>query len=141
LNLYAETSAVLAWLLNEPRATEVGPLLASAEMVLTSRLTLIECERVLVRVAVLGVATEADVAERRARLRQLAAHWVLFDISDRVSQRASQPFPHEPIRTLDALHLATALEANAATGQVRLLSLDDRVRKAGRGLGFALEPR
>ena len=49
LNLYAESSAVLCWLLDEPRAPEVREALASAELVLASSLTLIECDRVLIR--------------------------------------------------------------------------------------------
>lgn len=140
MRLYAESSAVLAWLLGEADGALIRPALASAEIVLTSRLTIVECQRVLVRLSTLHELREAEAAERAARLVDVARYWVRFDISDRIWMRAAQPFPHEPIRTLDALHLATALEAKAAVGDVRLLSLDERVRRAGRGLGFVLEP-
>ncbi len=47
MNLYAESSAVLAWLLDEPTAPGVRRLLGEAEVIVASDLTLIECDRVL----------------------------------------------------------------------------------------------
>jgi predicted nucleic acid-binding protein len=55
-------------------------------------------------------------------------------------ERARQPFPGEPIRTLDAIHLASALLARTALVGLALLSLDDRVRKAGKKLGLDIIP-
>ncbi|MGH7266990.1 MAG: hypothetical protein ACREMB_19385, partial [Candidatus Rokuibacteriota bacterium] len=57
-----------------------------------------------------------------------------------VIARARRPFPREPVRTLDALHLATALAARIAVGGLALVSLDQRIRTAGRELGFELLP-
>src|SRR5262249_49408726 len=57
VNLYAESSAVLAWLLDETSAPNVRQLLAAAETVVASDLTLIECDRVLLRAAALGELT------------------------------------------------------------------------------------
>jgi predicted nucleic acid-binding protein len=61
-------------------------------------------------------------------------------VSAEIVERARQPFPPEPIRTLDAIHLASALAARAGVVAVELLSLDDRVRRAGQRLGFRLQP-
>ncbi|HUP51077.1 MAG TPA: hypothetical protein VM198_01275 [Longimicrobiales bacterium] len=47
--LYAESSAVLAWLLGDDRGDEVGRALADARGVVASELTRVECERVLIR--------------------------------------------------------------------------------------------
>jgi uncharacterized protein with PIN domain len=52
VNLYAESSAVLAWLLDEQTAPAVRHLLCEAEVIVASDLTLIECDRVLLRVAI-----------------------------------------------------------------------------------------
>ena len=52
--LYAESSAVLSWLLGEPAAPVVRRELASAELVLTSELTAVECRRGLVRAVQAG---------------------------------------------------------------------------------------
>jgi predicted nucleic acid-binding protein len=57
-----------------------------------------------------------------------------------IVDRARQPFPAEPIRTLDAMHLASALAARSGVAGVELLSLDDRVRRVGEQLGFRLQP-
>jgi len=55
-------------------------------------------------------------------------------------ERARQPFPGAPVRTLDAIHLASALVARTAIVGLTLLSLDDRVRKAGKKLGLEVIP-
>jgi predicted nucleic acid-binding protein len=138
--LYAESSAVVAWLLDEEPAGEVRRYLAEAEIILASDLTLIECDRVLLRAATLGELTEAEAADRRAHLAAASAHWNVLRIAPEVVERARQSFPGEPIRTLDAIHLASMLMGRAAVAGLKLLSLDDRVRKSGKGLGVEMLP-
>jgi len=58
-------------------------------------------------------------------------------LSEEVLARASRPFPVEPVRTLDAIHLATALEFTAAFPDLRLVSCDSRVRENAEALGIA----
>lgn len=140
MNLYAESSAVLAWLLSEPAGSRVSEALANAAAVVASDLTLIECDRVLIRAVVLGELAEADAASRRAHLTVAAAHWNILRIGPAIVDRARQPFPSEPLRTLDAIHLASALAARSAMADLELLSLDDRIRAAARRLGFPLQP-
>ncbi len=140
MTLYAESSAVLTWLLGEPRAREVLKCLQSTQVVIASDLTLVECDRVLIRAAALGEISEVEAAKRRAELRAVAAHWVLLRLGPDAVDRARAPFPKEPVRTLDALHLACALTAKAATPDVVVLSVDDRVRANARALGFEVEP-
>jgi hypothetical protein len=72
---YAESSALLAWLLDEPTGRIIRKRLANAEVIIASDLTLVECDRVVIRAAVLGDLTEADAADRRAHLTAAAAHW------------------------------------------------------------------
>jgi hypothetical protein len=57
-----------------------------------------------------------------------------------VVDRARRPFPVEPIRTLDALHLSHALLVRSLAPELALLSLDRRVRKNGKALGFETIP-
>ncbi len=140
MNLYAESSAVLAWLLGEEAGLRVRELLASAEVVITSDLTLIECDRVLIRAVALGEVAEAEAADRRAHLNGAAARWNLLRISAEIVDRARQPFPAEPVRTLDAIHLASVLTARSAIAGLELLSLDDRIRSVARRLGMQLQP-
>jgi predicted nucleic acid-binding protein len=140
VNLYAESSAVLGWLLDEDSATEVRRLLAAAEFIVASDLTLIECDRVLLRAVSLGELTEAEAADRRAYLVAAASHWQVLRIAAEIVDRARLPFPGDPIRTLDAIHLASALTGRGAVAGLALLSLDDRVRKAGKALGLEILP-
>jgi len=140
VNLYAESSAVLAWLLGEEAGLRVREVLRRAELVMASDLTLVECDRVLIRAVTLGELDEAAAADCRAHLNAAAAHWHLWRISPEIVDRARHPFPAEPLRTLDAIHLASALAARSAVPGVELLSLDDRIRRAGVQLGFRLQP-
>lgn len=140
MNLYAESSGVLAWLLDEAPSGTVRQLLAAADVVVASDLTLIECDRVLLRAAAVGELSEADSADRRAYLTAAAAHWHILRIGPDIVERARQPFPGDPIRTLDAIHLASALVARSTIPGLELLSLDDRIRKTARRLGLRLRP-
>lgn len=105
-SLYVESSGVLTWLLGEPRGEEARSLLSVARRVLTSELTLIECDRALIRAETLGDVLPARRAEITAIFRAAAARWDVLKLDDEVVGRARQPFPKEPIRTLDAIHLA-----------------------------------
>ena len=140
MSIYAESSAILAWLLDEAAGPDVREILATADAIVASDLTLIESDRVLVRTVVLGEMTEAEAADRRAHLRRAASHWHVFRIGPEIVERARQPFPREPIRTLDAIHLASALVARAALPNLELLSLDERIRRAAVSLGLGVRP-
>jgi predicted nucleic acid-binding protein len=131
---------VLHWLLDEPRSELVRESLASAEMVLASSLTVVECDRILIRAVATRVLTEAAAADRRAVLARTADHWVTFDLDPEVLDRVRRPFPAEPIRTLDAIHLATALLAKSLVSDLAVLSLDERVRRSAWQLGLSVLP-
>ena len=131
---------MLAWLLDEGLGAEVRRLLAAQDLVVASDLTLIECDRVLLRAAVVGGLSEGEAAGRRAHLAEVSSHWQILRISPEIVDRARRPFPGEPIRALDAIHLASALVACSAVPGLKLLSLDERVRRAGRAVGLELLP-
>jgi predicted nucleic acid-binding protein len=109
-------------------------------VVIASDLTLIESDRVLLRAVALGDLTEAEAADRRGHLMTAASHWHVLRISPEIVERARQPFPGEPIRTLDAIHLASALVARWTLPGLGLLSLDDRIRRAAGPLGLRVRP-
>ncbi len=140
MNVYAESSAVLAWLIGEESGHSVREILRRAELIMASDVTLVECDRVLIRAVTMGEIDEAAAADRRAHLNAAATHWHLWRVSPEIVERARHPFPAEPVRTLDAVHLASALTARSAVPGIELLSLDDRIRRAGKQLGFQLRP-
>lgn len=136
--VYAETSAVLAWLLGEPGSKAVAAALAGADHVVASSLTELECRRALARGAAAGRLTDT---ERRAALQLLqdaVRQWTVMAMDGPVLDRAGRPFPVEPVRTLDAIHLAAALAFRAELGDVTLLSHDERIRANAAGLGLVL---
>ncbi len=136
MNLYAESSAVLAWLLGETQGNRVREILSGASLVLASDLTVIECDRVLIRASGMSGASETAIADRRAVLNRAAAHWNIMRLEGEIVDRARRAFPCEPVRTLDAMHLACALSARAMIPGLQLLSLDQRIRSSGKALGF-----
>lgn len=140
MKLYTESSAVLAWLLDQEHAELVANTLAQAELVIASDLTLIECDRVLIRAVALEELHESDAVPRQARLNAVSTRWTLLALDEEIIERARRPFPVEPIRTLDAIHLASALTARKAMPDLAMLSLDDRIRMAAGRIGFQLVP-
>ena len=138
--IYAESSAVLSWLLGEAAARLVQRELASAELVLTSELTATECRRGLVRAVKAGRLREGVAADRTARLLAANAEWNQIKLESPILERAGAPFPVEPVGTLDAIHLSSALTARASLGPLAMLSLDRSVRQVAAALGFGLLP-
>lgn len=138
--LYADSSAVLSWLLREENGTSVRQSLEAAEFVLVSDLTLVECDRALRRAEHLGQLPSEDRIALASELAQWASHWNRLRLTDEIVSWARGPFPEEPIRSLDALHLASASIARGLIPELVLLTLDERMRRCGRALGFELLP-
>jgi predicted nucleic acid-binding protein len=108
--------------------------------VVASTLTIVECARALARARMTGRLRDADELAALRLLDQASSSWSVLDVSDRVAERARRTFPREPVRTLDALHLATASVFVEALGSLRVLSLDDRVRLNASAMGMSLAP-
>jgi hypothetical protein len=102
---------------------------------------LVECDRALIRARVSLRLHATEVEKRRALLQTTATHWALMAIGPAVIDRARRPFPVEPVRTLDALHLASALGAKETLDDLAVLSLDRRVRSAASAIGLSVVPR
>ena len=135
--LYLETSALVHWLLGQSRAAEVRRAVDRAEVVLTSMLTIAEVERVLIRAETQKAIRGGDGRRLRGLLNRAQASWMRMAVSTEVLVRASRPFPVEPVRTLDAIHLATALEFASSYPDLRVLSFDRRVEENAVALGLA----
>jgi predicted nucleic acid-binding protein len=141
VNVYVESSAIAARLLGQEKGAMVQELLERAENVFSSELVLVECDRALVRAESEGVLTAAQAAGQRAVLSLESGYWTLLRIEGEVLERARRAFPLEPVRTLDAIHLATLLVIRSIFADAELLSFDERVRKNAMALGFQLAER
>jgi predicted nucleic acid-binding protein len=139
VTLYAETSAVLRWLFAEEGGAAIRSALAAAEKVTSSRLALIETRRVVRRAEREGRITGAQAADLLAVFAQATSTWALLEISEEVARRAEGSFPNEPVRTLDAIHLASALFLRQSFPDLVILTADDRVRANAALLGFPAE--
>jgi predicted nucleic acid-binding protein len=138
--LYAESSAVLSWLLDEPSHSRVIEELGTADRIATSVITVLECSRALARARHAG---RISAIEERAALHVLdeaLESWHLLDVSEDVIERARAAFPAEPVRSLDAVHLASAWSILEAAGEVTALSLDERVRSNALAMGMRVVP-
>lgn len=141
MNLYAETSAVVAWLLDEERGDRAWSQLVAADAIHTSDLTLIECDRAFRRAADIGRVTASESSRLQAIIDTASAHWTLHGIDAEIVHRSRRSFPREPIRALDAIHLATALTVRSLSPDVQVLSFDDRILDNATALGFQCLPR
>ena len=132
---------MLAWLLGEKPASAVRHQLRKANIVLASDLTVVECERVIIRARVLNEITSKRASACRARLIAASSGWHILRLGADVVDRARLPLPSEPVRTLDALHIASAIIGRTAVPDLAILSLDERIRAAARQLGFVTLPK
>lgn len=133
---YIESSALLAALL-EQDAAALRELRANGRCV-TSELTFAEASRALIRARVAGRLT---LGEERAGLRALQTferRCTVVAVTGAVLTRAGRQFPLEPIRTLDAIHLATVELLGETPQLVTVVTRDDRVRENARALGYAV---
>ena len=135
--IYLETSALLHWLLGQSRGEQFRRALTQARMVVTSELTFAETERVLTRIQHAGTLREGDARKLRGLLRKTGSAWARMTVSANVLDRAKRSFPLEPVRTLDAIHLATALEFASVYPDISVLSDDRRILDNAEALGIA----
>ena len=139
MTLYAETSAVLRWLFAEEDGEAIRSTLIEAEKVTSSRLSLIETRRVVRRAEREGRITAAQAADLLALFAQAASTWAILEISEEVARRAEDGFPNEPVRTLDAIHLASALFLRQSFPDLVILTADERIRSNALLLGFTAQ--
>ncbi len=120
---YLDASAVVKLIIAEPETDALRSFLARAGSPVSSRLTAVEVTRALARVGVgVGGADERVLAG----IHQVA-------ISDPILTAAARANP-ATLRTLDAIHLATALAAGPDLAV--LVSYDRRLTEAAAAAGI-----
>lgn len=134
---YIESSALVAALLERDLSARAS-IRAQGKRV-TSALTLAEAARAILRGRATGRLSEADERAATRGLQMFGRRCDLVGITDAVLARVGRPFPVEPIRTLDAVHLATAEELAEPPALVTIITRDARVRDNARALGYAVE--
>lgn len=119
---YVDASALVKLVLDEPDAIPMRHWYVEADRVLTSHIGAIEMRRAVARKSDIGSRVDAILS---------SVDVVLVDVAiGRVAASLTPP----ALRTLDAIHLATAL---ALTGELdAFVTYDDRLAAAARELGL-----
>lgn len=134
--LYIDTSAYLAVLLAEPGHEALVSEFNGAELV-SSTLLLLEAERNLVRHAREGRMTADSLRLALERLARDVAAFELHDLTIDLCLSRELPLVSTP-RTLDLVHLRTALWFDRRAKLTRFVTLDAAQCDAARDLGLPL---
>lgn len=134
---YVESSALVAALLEHD--TAVTKRLPAGTRLVTSALTLSEAGRAIIRARLSGRLTAEHEKTAIRALRTFERRCFLLGVDQAVLDRVRRPFPVEPIRTLDAIHLATVELLDEPPQLVTFVTRDERVRSNAQALGYAIE--
>ena len=145
--LYMDTSALLKLFIEEEGSERVRGLAHGphgAEVLLVSRLGYTEASVSLARMVHLGRIAAAELPKH---LGSLSDYWDQsiqeVDLSFEVLEDARQLAQRFPLRTYDAIHLASAREARRMlrevfAGEVQFLAFDAPMLKAAQSIGFTI---
>jgi predicted nucleic acid-binding protein len=101
----------------------------------TSEISRVECLRVLDRLRLAGHMDDRELARRRETCLKVLTGFEIIRVNRTVLDRAAAPFPLQ-IRTLDAIHLASALLTRTQELGLRFATHDDDLGSAARAEGM-----
>ena len=130
---YLDASVILRRLLQQPGPTlELGP----TDETISSSLAQVECFRALDRLRLLGAMDEIAQVRSRTLVYQAFDSCEVLEPGEAVLERAAMPFPTS-LKTLDAIHVATALVYREATGNpIRMATHDRALARASLAMGL-----
>jgi predicted nucleic acid-binding protein len=134
--VYIETSALLAALL-EGDSWAMQAMRGPGRRV-TSALTFAEANRAVTRARVTGKLSAAEERDAIHGLQTFARRCEIVAVSDEVLLRAGRPFSIEPVRTPDAIHIATVELLGEPPQLVGFVTRDKRVAENARALGYSI---
>ena len=134
MNAYVDSSVLLRVVLGE---RGIAREWARIDVPVSSEIIRVECLRTLDRARLkLGLEDE-ELARRRSQLLEHLDSFDMVPLQAPVLARAAEPFPTS-LRTLDALHLATAELVRGRYAALSFLTHDRELGTAARALGFAV---
>jgi predicted nucleic acid-binding protein len=137
--VYVESSALARVLIEGDAA--LGAELEEAPARFTSALTFLETGRAISRARRERRLTPADAHEAERRLAVFERSADVMEVTLEVLRLARQDFPVEPVRSLDAIHLASIrLFDEDSAGGFEVAATDERVRRNVEALGMTLVP-
>ena len=140
---FMDTSAVIKRYVAEVGSTWVTALAhpAASHVIIISRLTTVEVCSVLARLQRLKQLASNDGARLRADfLSHADLEYLTIPVDDAVLSRARDLVAKHPLRALDAVQLACALEAAIGLGEsLTFLCANNDLLNAATGEGFATD--
>jgi len=103
----------------------------------SSQLVRVECLRVIDRARTKGLTDDLTAARDRTAVLEALSAFSLLAVTDAVLQRAADPFP-TALGTLDAIHLASALELRAEFPDLEIATHDRELAVAAQSIGFTV---
>jgi len=137
--LYLDASAVVKLFVPEAESDALNEALFGREDVVLSDLALTETASALGRRVREGLLARAESRRLHREAARLAASCQHAELAPRVHRRAERLLltsGENPLRALDALHVALALDANAET----LVTYDPRLKAAAATRGLFVAP-
>jgi len=134
---YVETSALLAAIM-EADLKAFASFAAEGQLVASS-LTFAEARRATIAGRVLG---RFDVDRERRMLEAIEAlerRCDVVHISSDILGRVGQPFAAEPLRALDAIHLASSESLVEDPHELVVVTRDKRIEANARAIGYGVE--
>lgn len=135
--VYVETSYLLRVILEGDDALRTPLLIGGLH---TSALTFLESARAISRARREGRLDAAGLREAGQRLATFERSCEVMAVTEDVLVRAREDFPHEPVRSLDAIHLASIRLLDEQLGGFEVASCDVRVRRNATAFGFTVVP-
>ena len=126
---YLETSALLTWLFDEPDASIIIDTINGADLIVTSDLLKIETMRAIKRALHEKLITLKQLKSLFRTFRNYLKSCFVMSMDESVINGATGDFPVEPVRSLDAIHLSTALEYKKLYPELRMLTTDSRLKQ------------
>lgn len=134
---YIESSALVAALLENDAAARAS--MRAPGLRITSAVTLAEADRAIVRARTTGRISDTQARAAARAVRALERRIDIINVTDTVLARVRRPFPVEPVRTLDAIHLASVEVLGSPPDVTTVITRDERVRANAHALGYAVE--
>jgi uncharacterized protein len=136
---YFDTSVLVKRYVAEPGSTRARRILR-AHRFLSSAIAPIEAVSAFRRRQMLGDLSTANVHAIIRRMGQDRPHWELISISPDMLRQAEKLILTLHMRTLDALHIASALAFRLASGmRIRFMTADRQQADAARHMDFTVE--
>jgi predicted nucleic acid-binding protein len=136
--LYIESSAILKWLFSEPGSNDVINLINKSGIVVSSTLSIIETKRAVLRAENQQFITAAEASKLKGLFSNTILDWSFVEMTEEIRERALLLFPVEPVRSLDAIHLASMLELLIIYPDMTVLSFDQRIIENLEPLGLTI---